>query len=255
MGGIFSKYPGFGKVVRRAIDIVLPPRCLSCGEPVATVGQLCGPCWTGAEFISEPYCRCCGLPLDYDVGPGAVCGECARRAPAFHQARSALRYEGTGRSLVLALKHGDRTETVPALAAWMVRTAGDLIEKGDLVVPVPLHRRRLFDRRFNQSALLAAEIGKLTGTEVGARTLVRRRPTPPQKGLSRQARFRNLQGAISVRDSDRARIVDRRAVLVDDVMTTGATAENCARTLLRAGCREVNVLTVTRVVRQDAGVI
>jgi ComF family protein len=237
------------------LDMVLPPRCLACGEPVAGIRQLCAPCWSGAEFVSDPKCARCGLPLDFDLGADAVCGACARQAPVYHRARAALRYEGTGRSLILALKHGDRTDAAPALAAWMARAGSDVLAECDMIVPVPLHRRRLFDRRFNQSAMLASALGRIAAKPCLPEALVRARPTPPQKGLSRAARFRNLAGAISLRDGVGQTLADQRILLIDDVMTTGATAESCTRALLRGGCAGVDVLTVARVVRQDAGAI
>jgi ComF family protein len=242
-------------VTRVVLDMILPPRCLSCGEPVAGVRQLCAPCWSRAEFVSDPMCARCGLPLDYDVGSDAVCGACAQKAPVYQRARAALRYEGTGRSLILALKHGDRTDAAPALASWMARAGRDVLADCDLIVPVPLHRRRLFDRRFNQSAMLAAALGRIGGKPCLPGALIRARPTPPQKGLSRAARFRNLAGAIGLRNGVGQTLTGRRILLIDDVMTTGATAESCTRALLRGGCAGVDVLTVARVVRQDAGAI
>lgn len=242
-------------VARAVLDMILPPRCLSCGEPVAGIRQLCAACWRRTEFVSDPMCARCGLPLDYDVGADAVCGSCARKAPVYRRARAALRYEGTGRSLILALKHGDRTDAAPALASWMARAGADVLDDCDLIVPVPLHRRRLFDRRYNQSAMLAAALGRMAGKPCLPGALVRARPTPPQKGLSRAARFRNLAGAISLRNGVGQTLADRRILLIDDVMTTGATVESCARPLLRGGCAGVDVLTVARVVRQDAGAI
>jgi len=240
---------------RAVLDMILPPRCLSCGDAVGGPGQLCALCWSQAAFVSDPMCCRCGLPLDYDIGTGALCGACARQAPVYDRARAVLRYEGTGRSLILALKHGDRTDAVPALAAWMARAGADVLAGCDLIVPVPLHRRRLFDRRFNQSALLATALGRIADKPCRPGVLVRRRPTPPQKGLSRTARFRNLAGAIGLRNGIGQTLAGRRILLVDDVMTTGATAESCTRALLRGGCAAVDVLTIARVVRQDAGAI
>ena len=192
-------------------------------------------------------CGACGFPFDYDHGPGALCGECVRRLPPFHCARAVLLYNDGSRDLVIAFKHRDRTDAAPAYGAWMARAGAELLADADLLVPVPLHRMRLIQRRFNQSALLAHALATWSGVACAPDALIRTRPTPSQGRLNRAARVRNVQGAFKVR-----RVGDmegRRIVLVDDVLTTGATASACARALLRAGAVSVDVLTLTRVVR------
>ncbi len=192
-------------------------------------------------------CGACGFPFDFDLGAGALCGECARRLPPFHRARAVLRYDDGSRDLVIAFKHRDRTDAAPAYGAWMARAGAELLEDADLLVPVPLHRMRLIQRRFNQSALLAHALAARSGVACAPDALIRTRPTPSQGQFSRAARFRNVQGAFKVRRA--GDIGGRRIVLVDDVLTTGATASACARTLLRAGADSVDVLTLARVVR------
>ena len=230
------------------LDALLPPRCLGCTTAVDVPGRLCAACWAGVDFIVAPQCDCCGLPFDYDEGPGAICGACVRDEPAFGRARSVLRYNGVARSLVLGFKHGDRTHAAPAFAAWMARSGEALLDEVDLVTPVPLHRFRLFTRRYNQSGLLAREIARATGLDVAPDALRRTRHTPSQGGLTRRGRFLNVRGAFKARPG--RDVAGRRVLLVDDVMTTGATADACAKALLRAGAARVDVLTLARVVAQ-----
>jgi ComF family protein len=239
--------------LRRAADIalgaVLPPRCLSCGALVGDPGALCPACWQGIVFLGAPCCEACGYPFEYDAGEGALCGACTARPPAYDRARAALAYDEASRGLILALKHGDRTDAAPALGAWMAASGRALLAEADVVAPVPLHRLRLLARRYNQSALLAHAIARRTGTPCVADLLVRRKRTPSQGGLSASARVRNVRGAFAVEPRRAALISGQRIVLVDDVLTTGATAEACARTLRAAGAAAVDVLTLARVLR------
>ena len=235
-----------------ALDIVLPPRCLACRSTVDGQGQLCAACWRQLTFLGDPMCAICGFPFAYEQGPDALCGSCVREAPEFAAARAALRYDEASRGLILALKHGDRTDLAPSLGRWLARAGAALLEGADVLVPVPLHRRRLFARRYNQAALVAEALGRASGLELVPDLLRRKRSTPPQGGLSRSARFRNLEGAIVLPAESRPAVQGRTVVLVDDVMTTGATVRTCSQVLLRGGAREVRVLTVARVVRPNS---
>ncbi len=236
-------------VGRRAVDAVLPPRCLACGDIVAEPGAVCGTCWQGLDFISAPMCDCCGLPFAYDAGGGAVCGECARERPVYRRARSVLVYDDASRALVLAFKHADRTDAAPAFSRWLARAGGDLLADADAIVPVPLHRRRLLVRRYNQAALLALALGRLAGKPVAVDALRRTRATPSQGRLGRGQRERNVRGAFAVSDNRRDLIDGKRMLLVDDVLTTGATLSACARALLHGGAAQVDALTLARVTR------
>ncbi len=238
-----------GRFATRTLDVLLPPQCLRCGALVDAPGVLCPSCWERIVFLGPPQCDACGLPFEYDVGEGALCGACTRKRPQFHRARAAMVYDDASRRLVLAFKHGDRTDTAPAFGRWLVRAGSDLIADADVVAPVPLHWTRLFARRYNQAALLGYAVGRLAGVPVVPDLLVRRRRTASQGRLSPSARYRNLRGAFAAARSRVAVIKGRRVLLVDDVLTTGATAAACARTLLRAGARAVDVLTLARVVR------
>lgn len=234
---------------RTVFDAVLPPRCIACGAVVGAGTALCGDCWPGLELISAPQCACCGLPFDFDQGPGVVCAACAASRPVFDRARQALRYNDLSARLIVGFKHSDRLHLLPAFAAWLRRAAGPLLDEAEVICCVPLHRRRLIARRFNQSALLALELGRLGGRPVAVDLLARRRATPSQGGLNRNQRLENVRGAIVVRPHRAALAQGRRVLLVDDVFTTGATVDACARALLRGGAAAVDVVTLARVIR------
>ena len=232
-------------------DALLPPRCLASGEIVSGQGLLGAAAWSRINFIAAPFCARCGVPFAFDAGEGAdiLCGACIARPPAFDRARAVFHYDDGSRAMILGFKHGDRLEGAPAFAQWMAQASQDLLEGAPLIVPAPLHRKRLFSRRYNQSAILALALGRLTGAEVCTDALRRVRNTPPQGGLNRAARERNLRGAIEIRPRRKALVQGRNILLVDDVLTTGATAEACARALRRAGARRVDVSCLARVVR------
>ncbi len=231
------------------LDLVLPPRCLSCGASVAALGTLCVGCWREITFLGAPCCACCGYPFDFDLGANGLCGACAAHLPQFDRARAVMRYDESSRQLVLALKHGDRLHLVPTLAQWMRRAGADILAEADLLVPVPLHWTRLFARRYNQAALLTVAMAKLGGPSISADCLIRRRRTPSQGRKNAVARRRNVAAAFAVRRPGEVR--GKRVVLIDDVLTTGATVEECARVLKRAGAARVDVLALARAVRSD----
>jgi ComF family protein len=234
-------------LVDGVVDGVLPPRCLQCGATVDEVDALCGACWGAITFFAPPWCAICGLPFPHPMGEGAICADCARQRPSFDTARSVLRYDKHSRRLVLMLKHGDQTHLARAFGRWMHRAGREVLAGADIVIPVPLHWTRLFTRRFNQSALLAHAVRTAGGPPVAADWLVRRRRTPSQGTLGPLARARNVRGAFALRPG--RDIKGKRVVLIDDVLTTGATAEECARVLRRAGAAQVGVLVLARAIR------
>jgi ComF family protein len=240
-----------GWSVGRAIDAVLPPRCLECGGQVDAAGALCPACWQRMEFLGPPCCACCGLPFEVEMAAGALCGACIAEPPGFERARAVFRYDDASRGLVLRFKHADRTDSAPAFGRWLARAGAEMLAEADLIAPVPMHWFRLFLRRYNQAALLANALADAGGCRAAVvpDLLVRRRWTPIQGKLGRQARHDNVRGAIAVRPACRSRVRGKQVLMVDDVMTTGATASACARALLRAGASAVDVLTLARVVR------
>lgn len=233
---------------RRALDTVMPPRCMMCGDVVADPGALCAFCFEDVTFITEPFCARCGIPF-IDVYAGAtetaICGACVQQAPLFDQARAVFVYDEKSRNLVTRLKHADRTDFTPTLARWMVRAGAPLLEDADLIIPVPLHRWRLFLRTYNQSALLARWVSRVSHVPAVYNALRRRKMTPSQGGLSATARRRNVARAFDV--TDQQAVSDKRIVLIDDVLTTGATLDSCARALREAGASRVDALVVGRV--------
>lgn len=238
---------------RLMLDAVLPPLCLGCGEIVGAPGALCAACWQGFSFIAPPQCACCGDPFAEHLGDDALCAACLVRPPKFRRARAALVYDTQSRRLVLPFKHGDRTDIARACGGWMARTGAELLAEADLIAPVPLHWRRLLTRRYNQALLLARALVRAAPPGVEHRLapdlLRRRRWTGSQAGLKAGERRRNVREAFDIHPRWAAEVAGKAVVLVDDVLTTGATAEACARVLQRGGARHVDVLTLARVVR------
>ncbi len=237
---------GLRAVLQTTLDLALPPLCPACRDPVEGRG-LCPACWSKLSFITRPYCERLGIPFVYDPGPGILSMEAIADPPAYNRARAAVRFDEISRALVHALKYGDRLDLAPMMGRWISHAGRELLTEADALVPVPLHWRRLWARRFNQSAMLAAAISAESAVPIAATALKRVKPTAQQTGLSRTERAANVQGAFRVPEEGRAAVAGRRLVLVDDVLTSGATVEGCARALLRAGAANVDVLIFARV--------
>jgi len=248
MGGLIQAIDP-RRIGATVLDLLLPPRCLKCGIEVSGDGALCAECWRGIAFLQPPCCARCGLPFDVDLGADAICGACASETPLYGRARAALRYDEASRTLVLAFKHGDKLQLAPALSRFMRQAGAELLATCDVIVPVPLHWTRLFARRYNQAAVLAHAVVRDGGPPVVADLLERRRATPSQGRSGRTERRRNVRGAFALKRG--REVAGQRVLLIDDVLTTGATASECARTLLDAGATSVDVLTLARTVRPE----
>ncbi|HEX2654843.1 MAG TPA: ComF family protein [Xanthobacteraceae bacterium] len=235
-------------LARLPLNAALPPLCPACRETVGSEGGLCAACWSHLTFITAPYCERLGIPFAYDPGPGMLSMQAIADPPSYQRARAAVRYDNVARDLVHAFKYSDRLDLAPTLGRWMVQAGRELLAQADALVPVPLHWRRLWTRRFNQSAVLADVISKQTGIPIAYEALKRVKATVQQVGLSKQERTLNVQGAFRVPEKSKLDVAGRRLTLIDDVLTSGATLDACARTLLRAGAMEVNVLVFARVV-------
>ncbi|MCC6305097.1 MAG: ComF family protein [Rhodobacteraceae bacterium] len=235
------------------LDAVLPPQCLSCRAAVAVQGGLCPACWRATPFVAGLVCDACGIPLPgaEAAAAGVLCDDCLTIARPWRRGRAALVYEGNGRRLVLALKHGDRLDLVGPMAGWMLRAGETILAPGMLVAPVPLHWLRLALRRYNQAALLAAALARAAGLDHCPDLLVRPRRTASQDGRSRAARFAAMAGAIAPHPRRRHRIAGRDILIVDDVMTSGATFAAAAEAALAAGAASVSVLALARVAHRD----
>lgn len=245
-----SRDPGAVRaILSRARDVLLPPRCPGCGTGVDADDVMCSRCWPDLRMIGQPMCDTCGAPFAHDQ-LSVICGACAKEAPPFARARSAVVYDDASRGLVIAFKHADRTEIAGLFVRWLAIAGEDLIDDADLIVPVPLHPRRLFRRRYNQAAILAEGLAKRSGKAVLLDALSRIKPSPPPGKASPAERRRAVAGAFRVTDERRQAIRGKRVLLVDDVMTTGATARAATKQLRRAGARAVDVLTVARAVRE-----
>lgn len=230
------------------ISIVYPPVCVACQAATGDAQALCPACWSSLSLIERPYCERLGTPFAVDLGPGLLSPAAIADPPVFARARAACRFDGAARELVHRLKYGDRIELALTLGRMMAQAGRELLGEAEIVAPIPLHRTRLWSRRFNQAAALADVIAALAGVSLAPALLARVKRTPRQVGLTRSQRADNLQGAFRVPEAMRGQAEGRRVLLIDDVLTTGATANAAARALLRAGAGAVDILTFARVV-------
>ena len=227
------------------LDTVFPPQSLLTGRPV-TAGEEEGELWSSVTFLDNPCCAACGFPFEFDEGKNALCGRCAARRPAYDRMRSAMRYDDSSRKLVLDFKHGGRTAGLRVFAGHMRRAGRDILPGADMLIPVPLHPSRLRARRYNQSTLLCRAIDK---RRFDPDVLMRTKKTVSQGGQTVSGRRRNVSGAFVVRSGAMSRLAGKRVVLIDDVFTTGATLESCARALRKGGAKSVDAITLARVVK------
>lgn len=235
--------------LQTAVQMVYPPRCLVCGGLVESDFGLCGSCWRETPFITGLVCDLCGVPLPGTSAGIEHCDDCLTTARPWTHGRAALTYRDAGRKLVLALKHGDRQDIVPSASLWMARAARPILSPDMLIVPIPLHFYRLLQRRFNQSALLARALARHTGLACCPDALIRTSYTPSLEGKSRDERFATLANVLSAHPKRSHLLPGRSVLLVDDVMTSGATLAAAAEACLAAGAREVCVTVLARVAK------
>ena len=237
-----------GGARRAALEFLYPPTCLACNGAVAEPGALCGRCWRAMRFIERPFCDRLGTPFPHDMGEGVLSQRAVDDPPVFQRARAVVCFEdGPARRLVHRLKYSDRMELARPMGAWMARAGADILGEADALAPTPLHFTRLWRREFNQAAALAREVARICGKPCETDLIERVKRTRSQVGLSRSQRATNVQRAF--RCPPTAKLRDRRIVLVDDVLTSGATANAAARALLRGGAKSVDVLVFARVAR------
>jgi predicted amidophosphoribosyltransferase len=236
--------------MQSALHLIYPSQCISCRDLVESDNALCGKCWRDTPFISGLVCDKCGTPLPgEDTGESILCDDCMTIARPWKQGRAALLYKDTGRKLVLGLKHGDRLDLATSGGQWMAKAAEPLIKPNMLIAPVPLHWMRMLKRRYNQSALLANALSKATKLSCCPDLLVRNKRTRSLDGLGRDERFKMLADSININARRRHRLTGRSILLVDDVMTSGATLAACAEACLAAGAKEVLTVTLARVAK------
>jgi ComF family protein len=250
-GVLAAGHNALTRAARLTLDIALPTLCVSCREPVDGEG-VCAACWAKLSFIAPPFCPRLGIPFVYDPGPDMLSMEAIASPPAYQRARAAVRYDDVARTLVHSLKYQDRTDLAPAMGRWMARAGRELLGEADMLVPVPLHWRRAWRRRYNQSGALARVIERQSGVRMRGDLLARVRATEQQVGLSRAQRATNVQGAFQVSADRQSEVQGRRVVLIDDVLTSGATLDGCARALLRAKAAQVDALVFARVVESGS---
>lgn len=226
----------------------MPPTCISCSDIVEIQGQVCGKCWGDIKFIGKYKCHACGLPFEFDMGKGAYCQHCLAHKPVFKKLRAVCKYEGTGRALATRLKFHDKTHLAGSMARMMFNAGGEVLKNADIIAPIPLHRTRKFFRKYNQAALLAKELAKnkdISQANYVPQLLNRVRATTPQTKLNYAQRHKNVADAFQILAKTDVR--GKTILLIDDVMTTGATMNSCAQALLDAGAKRVNGLVFARV--------
>ena len=238
------------RALRGLADVIVPPACLACREPLATHDAICASCWQRITFIRPPLCDRLGIPLPVDSGGRMISAAAAADPPAYDRARAVAHYTGVMRDMIARMKYADTHDGRRLFGRWLSGAAAELIADCDMIIPVPMHRNRLLWRRFNQSALLAKELAGIHGIPYQPMVLQRTRATRTQVGLTRNQRLRNLSGAFAIAPHHRKRIEGRHILIVDDVITTGTTLNAVARTLKRAGAASVDACALAMVTSQ-----
>lgn len=236
-------------ILKDILNFLLPPRCINCGKIMTDENGVCSECFNEITFISAPYCKCCGMPFERmsNANKNMLCPDCLKKTKKyFRYSRAAIKYETISKKMILAFKFMDKTENAKVFAKWLKIAGTDIFSEGaDVLIPVPLHYKRLVTRRYNQSAILAKELSALISIPVDIKSLVKHKSTKPQVRFTSAGRRKNIKDAFSVKHPDN--IKDKRVVLIDDVQTTGSTLNECAKVLLKSGAKSVDFLTIARV--------
>ena len=238
-------------ILKNILNLILPPRCPCCGKIVMLENTLCEKCFDRMHFISAPYCKLCGMPFENeaDANINFICPTCASKKRITRYNRAAVIYDDFSKKLILDFKFYAKTQNVKILSKWLFQAGADIFKEGaDLIMPVPLSYRRLIGRGYNQAALLARLLSKQTGIKVDVLNLIKIKHTKPQSLLLEKSRLKNVKGVFALKNQNKVK--GKRIVLIDDVMTTGATLAECAKVLIKAGAESVDTLTVARVIKQ-----
>ena len=236
--------------VAQAINYLLPPVCGNCGEVVLEDVGICSHCWKKLSFISSPCCHLCGYPFNLSIEVGAICGECERRPKSFAQCRASLVYDDHCKDMIIGYKHGDKTYLAKLFSKWMALSGGEVLERADIIIPVPLHPRRLLSRKYNQAALIAQDLARLNDKQYVPNLLIRSKNTKSQGHVSYQGRWKNVSSAFHLNKKYSSHIKNKRIVIVDDVYTTGATLDACAKALKQEEIKSVDGLVLARVTKE-----
>lgn len=236
--------------VERVIDYLLPPVCGCCGDTVFEDVGICSLCWKKLTFLSNPCCEACGYPFDLSLGKGAICGECERAPKSFSRCRAALAYNEHSKGMIIGYKHADRTYLTKLFSKWMALSGGGVMETADIIVPVPLHPRRLLTRKYNQSALLAQRLARVHKKLYLPDLVIRTRHTASQGRFSNRGRWRNVRSAFQLNAKYANMYQRERIVIIDDVYTTGATLDACSRALKQGGISNIDALVLARVTKE-----
>lgn len=233
------------------LDVLFPPKCIICGKIISQDGCLCFTCWGKIDFITFPYCSCCGVPFSYEIEEDLICGKCILKKPKYDKAVAVFVYNKYSNDIIHKFKYNDCSYAAKTLSNWMVREGKKLISDTDLIIPVPLHKLRLMTRFYNQAALLAKFISKNTKIKCDFKSLKRVKNTKQQFGLTLKQRAKNVRNAFFIPEQFKENIKGKNILLVDDVMTTGATINACSYVLKKAGAKKVYVLTLGRTVKEE----
>ena len=239
------------KPCKKLLDFILPPQCINCHTPVFQQGGLCAGCWEKIAFISKPFCLFCGFPFNIQIENENICGPCARKTPLFTRARAAIYYNEASKPMILRFKHSDALHIAPLFAEWLYQAGDELFQQAEYLAPIPLHWSRLVYRGYNQAALLSRKLSKKAKIPHLPDLLERTHRTPPQGDLTAKEREKNVSNVFKLNKKYNQLIRDKHILLIDDVFTSGATVRACTKILKKSGAKQVDILTLARVIKPE----